>query len=122
MSFNDLLINTCTIKRFTEGAQDAYGIPAKTWADIVVDEPCRWSYPTNREVKVGAEVVIADLQLFLDSDAEITEQDRVLMNNDGSFPYFFPIIFSVTYEVISVANKQDGTGHHHLECLLRAIQ
>lgn len=109
MSYTSLLINTCTIQRFTAGAQNAYGNPAKAWADIATDEPCRWSTPQNREIKVGAEVVLADLQLFLGADTVITEQDRVVL--DGA-----------TYEVLSAADRQNGSANHHVECLLRTVK
>ena len=109
MSYTSLLINTCTIKAFTEGAVDAYGNPAKTWAATYEDEPCRWSTPKNAEVKVGAEVVIADLQLFLGGDTEVTEQDRVVL--DGT-----------TYEILSVMNRQNGISEHHVECMLQTVK
>ena len=109
MSYTDLLINTCTVQRFTAGALDAYGNPAKAWADHLVDEPCRWSTPVNREVKVGAEVVLADLQLFLEADTDITEQDRLVLNG-------------VTYEVLSAADRQNGSVNHHVECFLRTAR
>lgn len=108
MSLATLLINTCTVKRYVVGPVDAYGHPAKSWVDHLVDEPCRWSTPSNREVQVGAEVVIASLQLFL-GDVDITEQDRVVL--DG-----------VTYEILSSSTRQDGAGEHHVECLLRTVR
>ena len=108
MSYTALLINTCTIRRFTAGAQDDYGNPVETWADLST-ESCRWSTPVNKEVKAGAEVVLADLQLFLAADTDITEQDRV-------------VIGTVTYEVLSAADRQNGTANHHVECLLRTVK
>ena len=108
MSFEDMLINTCTIYRFTEGIADAYGNPIKTWGVHLADQPCRLTTPSGREVKVGAEVVIADFKLFL-NDVNVTEQDRILLN-------------SVTYEVLLVAKRQNGIGNHHKECYLRAVR
>jgi hypothetical protein len=108
MSFDSLLIDVCTIKRYVAGAADAYGNPARAWVDHLVDEPCRWSSPTNREVMVGAEVVVADGQLFL-GDVDITEQDRV-------------VIGAVTYEILSASQRQDSWGGHHMECLLRTVR
>jgi hypothetical protein len=109
LSYESLLTNTCSILRFTEGAADGYGNPAKTWAYTYEDEPCRWSTPANREVKIGAEVVLADLQLFLGADIDVTEQDRVELNG-------------ATYEVLSSADRQDGMAAHHVECLLRSVR
>ncbi len=102
MSFDDLLISAATVKRFTEGAPDPYGNPVKTWPIHLADEPCRLMATAGREIKVGAEVVVANYRLFI-GDVDITEQDRV-------------VIDSVTYEVLLVARKQDSAGDHHLEC------
>jgi len=110
MTFTSLLINTCTVKRYNpDGGADAYGNPTGSWDDHLTDEPCRWSTPKNREVKVGAEVALADLQLFLGQDTDITEQDRVTL--DGA-----------TYEVLSAADRQNGTANHHVECFLRSVR
>jgi len=108
MSYTDLLINSCTVQRFTEGVADAYGTPVKTWAAHLTDIDCRWSTPKNREVKVGAEIVLADLLLFL-GDVDITEQDRVVLD-------------STTYEILSVVPRQNGTTDHHVECFLRTVK
>ncbi len=109
MAYLDLLVNLCTVRRYpAAGAQDAYGMPARVWADIHTNEPCRWSTPSNREVKVGAEVVLADLQLFL-GDVSVTAQDRVVLNG-------------LTYEILSASVRQDGVGSHHVECLLRTVK
>lgn len=109
MTYDSLLSNTCNILHFTEGVADSYGKPAKTWAYTYEDEPCRWSTPANREVKVGAEVVLADLQLFLGADVDVTEQDRIELEG-------------ATYEVLSAADRLDGMAAHHVECLLRSVR
>lgn len=109
MSYADLLINLCTIKKLTQGpGADDYGNPDISWTDVD-DVPCRWSTPKNMEAKVGAEVVLADLQLFLGADTDITEQDRVVLN-------------AATYEVLSASDRQNGTANHHVECLLRTVR
>ena len=105
MSFESLLIDTCTVERYTEGAQDSYGNPALTWASHLADESCRLVTGGGRELKVGAEIVVADYKLFLD-DVDITEQDRV-------------VVSSITYEILLVERRKDGAGGHHRECLLR---
>jgi len=108
MSYTSLLINTCIVERYTEGAADAYGNPVKMWADHLVDEPCRWQDTTGTELVIDAEVVVADDKLFL-GDVDITEQDRV-------------VIGAVTYEIILVTDKQDGLSSHHKECYLRTVR
>ena len=108
MSFEGLLINTATVQRFTEGAADSYGTPAKTWASHLTDEPCRLVASSGREIKVGAEVVIADNMVFFE-DVDITEQDRI-------------VIDSITYEAILVLFRQDATGAHHKQVLVKVVR
>ena len=108
MSYASLLINTCTIESFSSTTNDDYGLPVKTWADFLTDEPCRLVPNTNREVKVGAEVVLADYILFL-GDKSVTEQMRVLIG-------------TTYYEILSASTYQDGISEHHQELLLRTVK
>lgn len=108
MSYSSLLINTCTIKRHAITGTDAYGQPIYNWVDHLIDQSCRWSTPKNTEIKIGAEVVIVDRQLFLE-DIDITEQDRVVMDGE-------------TFEVIASVKRQDGISEHHVEAFLRRIE
>ncbi len=108
MSYTSLLINTCTVRRNTPGAADAYGSPAPSWADYLTDQACRIQDAKGKEILVGAEVVVADYKLFL-QDIDITEQDRV-------------VIGAVTYEVLMVTDKQDSSTTHHKECYLKTVR
>ena len=108
MSYTSLLINTCTVQRNTPGAQGTYGQPAASWADYLEDIACRLMATGGTELKINAEVVIANYKLFL-GDVDITEQDRV-------------IISSVTYEVLMVEDKQDSTTSHHKECFMNTVR
>ena len=105
MSFDSLLIHTCTTQRFTEGVADGYGNPALTWADHLTDQTCRLVAAPGKELKVGAEIVVADYKLFV-QDIDITEQDRV-------------VISGLTYEVLLVQDYDNGTSSHHKQCWLR---
>lgn len=107
MSYTSLLINTCTIQRFTDGAADAYGNPARTWADHLVDEPCRQIYGKGTEVKVGAEVVIIYDELFLEN-VDVKVWDRA-------------VIGGVTYNIVSVVQRQDSSAQHHKHCFLQRV-
>ena len=66
------------------------------------------------EVKVGAELVIADYKLFL-GDVTITEQDRVNV-------YWGTTDVWVMYEILLVMDRQDCADSHHKECLLRTVR
>ncbi len=108
MTFATLLINTCDIQRFTEGAADNYGIPAKTWTTIHDDEACRYVSGTGREVKIGQEVVIVYDELFV-GNIDVTEQDRVVLD-------------SLTFQILSVVTRQDGIGSHHKHLYLEMVK
>ncbi len=112
MAFVDLLIDTCDIQRNTPGVANAYGYPAPSWADEHSDQACRLVTGQGKEVKVGAEVVVADYKLFVE-DIDITEQDRVLIDVDG---------VSKTFEVLLVMRRSNGIGAHHRECLMRTVR
>lgn len=108
MSFADLLIDVCTIKRFNDTGTDDYGRPTGTWDDHLPNKDCRLQSVTNKEVVIGAEVVIADYKLFI-NDLDITEQDRI-------------VIDSITYEILSVAVRKDSSSAHHKELLMRTVR
>ena len=108
MSFNSLLIDECTVQEYADAAIDDYGVPGKTWTDFATDEPCRLVPATNREVQVGARVVIAEYLLFIDNIG-VTEQMQVIMG-------------AITYEILSVMIRKDGVNGHHQECLLRTVR
>ena len=108
MSFDTLLTNTCTVQRFTEGAFDDYGVRAKTWINHLANQACRLTSSSGREVKVGAEVVIADYKLFI-GNVDIIEQDKVIVD-------------SITYEVLLVQSYADSSINHHKQCWLRVVR
>ena len=117
MSFTSLLIETCTVRRYTTGAADSYGKPVETWADHLTDQACRLmsgsrgigsAASAGREFQVGAELVVADYIMFIE-DVDITEQDRVVSGG-------------VTYEILMVADRADGTASHHREVWLKAVR
>lgn len=106
MSYTSLLIHTCTVQRFTEGVADDYGNPISTWnLTYLENQACRLVAAPGTELKVGAEIVIADYKLFVE-DIDITEQDRV-------------VISSLTYEVLLVQEYSDDSSSHHKQCWLR---
>ena len=107
MAYADLLINTCTIKRYTSSSSDDYGNPVKNWSDYLVDQACRISYPRGRQIQRGTEVVPVEAVLFLD-DVDVTEHDKVVVD-------------SIEYEILFVATLQDGNGAHHKELSLRRV-
>ena len=108
MTFENLLINTCNIQRFAEGAVDDYGHPSKTWATLHEDEPCRHVSGKGREVKVSQEVVIIYDELFV-GDIDVTAQDRVILN-------------CTTYQIIDVVFRKDHIGSHHKELYLEIVK
>ncbi|MBA7641807.1 hypothetical protein ES703_49492 [subsurface metagenome] len=105
MSYTSLLIHKCLIEYFTEALPDPYGVPVKTWHTRYDDKECRLVASTGTELKVGAEIVVADYKLFLE-DITITEQDKVTID-------------SKVYEILLVQDYADGLANHHKQCWLR---
>ena len=117
MSYTSLLINSASVWRYPSGgATDAYGTPTKVWAVVpeLSDIACRIMPVSGVEVKVGAELVVAEYQLFL-GDVAITEQDRV-------YVYWGTADVWVLYEILLVKDRQDGINSHHKELLLRTVR
>ncbi len=106
MSYTSLLIDTCTTQRYVlDGGTDAYGHPTGTWTNYLIDQACRLTTAKGREIKVGAELVIADYKLFV-LDIDITEQHQV-------------IVGGITYEILLVETYADDTTDHHKQAWLR---
>ena len=116
MSYASLLINSASVYRFSTSGIDGYGKPIEIWAVVsdLSDIPCRIQSAKGREVKVGAEVVIADYELFM-GDVILSEQDRVQVYW-GTTPAWYE------YEILMVEDKQDGSDSHHKELLLRTVR
>jgi len=113
MSFLDLLIDTCTIQRNDlAGTTNNYGYPDPDWNDEHTDAACRIVTGGGKEVKVGAEVGVADYKLFL-ADIDVTEQDRVQMDVDG---------LTETFQILMVMRRSNGVGTHHRELLLKTVR
>ena len=107
MSYTSLLINTATVRRYTTGAADAYGHLVETWGDHLTDQACRLSSPKGRQIQQGTEITPVDAVLFM-QDIDVTVYDRVIV--DGT-----------TWEILFVADRQNGTGDHHKELDLKRI-
>ena len=69
MSFEGLLLNTCTVSRYTTGGIDDYGHAVKTWGNHLVGQPCRLQATETREVVIGKEVVLANYRAKLGQGA-----------------------------------------------------
>lgn len=114
MALTDLLFQTCTIKRHSVDRYDDYGNPEYLWSNYLTNVPCRVNSSGGREVKVGAEVMLADYELFLSKDsdgyeADITEQDVIVV--DG-----------VAYQVLLVEAFHQRDSYHHKKAFLRLVR
>jgi len=118
MSFESLLINCCSVYRYSAGALDAYGNTSTGESyDIVPalsDIACRIQPANGKEILSGAKLVIADYKLFL-GDVVLTERDRVKV-------YWGTVDAWVEYEILLVEDHQNGSDSHHKECYLRTAR
>ena len=101
MTFTTLLINTCTVERFTNSGDTNFGNPTKVWADHLTAQACRLSDASGRESQGSTESTQVDEVLFM-QDVDVTEADRVTVD-------------SVLYEIVFVTDKQDSDNNHHKE-------
>ena len=116
MSYTSLLINWASVYRYTTAGVDGYGKPVETGEVVAAlsDTRCRIMSVSGGELKVGAELVIADYKLFL-GDVVLTEQDKV-------YVYWGTVDAWVEYEILQVRDLQDGIDSHHKECFLRTVR
>jgi len=109
MSYDNLLIDSCNIWRWSNGGTDAHNQPIKDWDEhYLEDESCRLVPSTGREVRIGNDIYVSDYTLFV-GDIDITEKDKVFIN-------------SQEYDVLSVLDRKDSNKSHHKECLLRMVK
>lgn len=111
MSFADLLNLTCTIQRYTS-TENEWNQPVKTWADHIVDEPCRKveveSNDRYAEILQGAKVVLADFEVLLEPN-DITERDQMILDSN-------------TYEILRVHTMYENTDAHHTKLYVRQVR
>lgn len=108
MSFADLLIQTCIIKRHSVLSYDDYGNPILGWTDYLPNVACRLASSGGREIKRDIEVVIADYKLYL-GDVDITELDVVLLELHH-------------YAVLLVEPFRNANAIHHKRAYLQIVR
>ena len=118
VDFDGKLTDTCTIRRYAEGAQDPMtGQTAKTYSDLATLVDCRLDdiLPGRRtegyEITVGKQVVKAVYLVFFDVTQDIAEKDRVMtIVRDG--------VTLVTDEIGVLLVQGPGGFAHHKEVYL----
>jgi len=108
MSFTDLLIHTCTVKRPTTTSTDGYGNPVKTYANHLVDQVCRFSSAKGRNIMRDAKVIVADFMVTF-PNIDITEADQIIYSG-------------VTYRILFVDSPSDSTGIHHKTAYVETVR
>jgi len=105
MSFDSLLVHTCTTKRYTYTAHDDGGQPIKVWANKLVNQPCRFGPDTGRPVMVGTQAVICDYLVDI-GNVDVTEEDLVIRDDTGEY-----------YKILFCSHAADSTKTHHHKVL-----
>ena len=118
MSYRSLLPMTCTIRRYTEGAQDTYGHPAQTWANLATGVPCRRMNAKGYETKADEKtVVVADYLFFFDKGQDITERDRIT-----TLKLAGTAVDTATYEVLKVNAVLGMKREDHREVMVQVVR
>lgn len=121
MSYNALLIHTCTISRRVYGAADIHGQPVETWAAIATNVPCRLTWQSElymtQEWYQNKVVSVARYVLFLPKGQDVLVRDRIttVLHKSGA------IIDAGPFDVLEANTRSDKHGPHHVELLLSRI-
>ena len=118
MSFNSLLIHSCTIRRKSEGAKDSHGQPAITWNDLATLVNCRLNWKEGAEEFEGKIVSVTRYWMFLPRSQDIREADRVtaiVEKQTGA------VVDSGTFHVTHVRRYGGRKREHHREIRLKRI-
>jgi len=110
---NSLFIHRCTIRTFTDSTANTYtGEPIKTNSDTT-GVKCRFYSPSGKVIRTEAgDVVYSNPLLAVGKSATVSERCHIIGTTG----------FTGTYEVVKVLPRYDGTGLHHYELILEAIQ
>lgn len=91
----DTMLDRCIVLRFTEGSQDARGLPGVTYTP---GKPtvCCFSRRTRRETMGGAQVPIEISALRLPLSEAVTNLDRILLTHRMGRQLAEPITFEIS--------------------------
>jgi len=107
MSFESLLIHTCTIQALTETFNATSKQPVHTWADSVLSVKCRLDQARGMEYRTPAAIYSkATHILYLKNRTLNAKTNRIVIDSN-------------TYNILSV--EQASGMDHHLEVVLERI-
>ncbi|MCG3197089.1 MAG: hypothetical protein GHCLOJNM_01573 [bacterium] len=105
MGLRRLLVNTCTIRTFSQTSTDGYGDPTGTWSEAT--EACSLQPRGGREGVSPDRAVVGEHDLYLGPGATITEQSQVVVGG----------------RVYDVVNVMDPAGRgHHVHAVLKEVR
>lgn len=111
MSFDNLLVHTCTIEQNTGSNRDSHGKKVPSWSDLATSVACRLENPSRgaggREFVIDKDVTMATHRLFLLPDQTVTERHRIssVTREDGT------TLLSQA-DIVYVDTDTAGAGHH----------
>lgn len=107
MSFNSLLIQTCTIQQKTI-SQVTYE-KSITWGNVALLVPCR------KEVSPSIKISDTDFRSNTDDDLFFFKPDVVIIRGNRI------ILDGENFDVIKVNKVLDAVGVHHIEAVARLV-
>lgn len=117
MSFDSLLVHSCSIERATS-SDDAYGNASLVWTEIYSGVPCRLIEKTDRLVdpQKAQSTFITSYMLLVLPEYDIKERDRITQIDLG-VPRELPAAF-----VIKNVTLRNGVTARHSSLSLEAVK
>ena len=110
--FLAILNETCTIQVKTDGGEDDYNQPINAgWVNETAAVACRFETKTGVEIIEGKKVVIENVNLMLPPGTTITEERRVIRDEDSEI-----------YSVLLVNHGDEEEDEHHIEATLDHVK
>lgn len=110
--FLEVLNETCTIQTKDRTALDDLGQPVDAgWTDETAGVGCRFETVSSVEVIDNKKVVIENVNLMLPPGTTITEERRVIRDEDSEI-----------YSVLLVNHGDEESVEHHIEATLDHVK
>jgi len=115
------LLNTCTIRTWTNSGDDNWGQPTQVWSDLATGVKCRlWTQETNRPFEIHSpttgEIVRAEFEVFipLTSDTWNSTTRKPKFDEQDALVFTSPVALTLNIELVAV--RSTAKREHHIEC------
>jgi len=116
MSYDSLLIHTCTIQRSSTASTDEFGQPVLTWSDHEDDVPCRYYPIRGREVDTVQKHTVVASHILHMRKWDVREGDRIVDIYEGAVE-----LDAGPFDILRVKRRANSVVGHHLELEMKRV-